>query len=39
VRVFSVEDPDALRTVVVEAIGIKRRNRSMIGGEESSYES
>lgn len=38
-RVFYVEDPDAPRTVVVEAIGIKRRNRLMIGGQEITYES
>jgi len=38
-RVFYCADPDVPRRVVVEAIGIKDRNRLMIGGQEVKYES
>jgi len=37
-RVFYCSDPDVPRRVFVEAIGIKNRNRLMIGGQEVKYE-
>ena len=38
-RVFYCPDPDVPRRVLVEAIGIKNRNRLTIGGQEVKYES
>ena len=38
-RVFYCSDPDVSRRVLVEAIGIKSRNRLVIGGEEVKHES
>ena len=38
-RVFYCPDPDVPRRVLVEAIGIKNRNRLSIGGQEVTYES
>ena len=38
-RVFHCADPDVSRRVVVEAIGVKDRNRLVIGGQEVKYES
>jgi hypothetical protein len=38
-RVFYCADPDVPRRVVVEAIGVKDRNRLMIGGQEVKHES
>jgi hypothetical protein len=38
-RAFYCSDPDAPRRAVVEAIGIKNRNRLRIGGQEVKYES
>ena len=38
-RVFYCADPDESRRVLVEAIGVKHRNRLTIGGQEVKYES
>ena len=38
-RVFYCPDPDVPHRVLVEAIGIKDRNRLMIGGQKVKYES
>lgn len=38
-RVFYCSDPDVAHRVLVEAIGVKDRNRLMIGGQEVKYES
>ncbi|MEW6369034.1 MAG: addiction module toxin RelE [Acidobacteriota bacterium] len=38
-RVFYCSDPDVPHRVLVEAIGIKDRNRLMVGGREVKYES
>jgi hypothetical protein len=38
-RVFYCSDPDKPRRVLVEAIGVKQRNRLKIGGQEVKYES
>jgi hypothetical protein len=38
-RVFYSPDPDVAQRVLVEAIGIKDRNRLMIGDREVKYES
>ena len=38
-RVFYCSDPDEPRRVLVEAIGVKQRNRLTIGGQEVKYES
>lgn len=37
-RVFYGPDLEAPRRVVIEAIGIKNRNRLLIGGQEVTYE-
>jgi hypothetical protein len=37
-RVFYCSDPDEPQRVLVEAIGVKKRNRLMIGGEELKHE-
>jgi len=38
-RVFYGSDPEAPHRVLVEAIGVKSRNRLMIGSQEVKYES
>ena len=38
-RVFYAVVPDAPRRVIVEAIGVKKRNRIAIGRQEVKYES
>ena len=38
-RVFYGRDPDDPHRVVVDAIGVKNRNRLLIGGQEVTYES
>jgi hypothetical protein len=37
-RVFYCPDPEVSHRVLVEAIGVKDRNRLMIGGQEVKYE-
>lgn len=37
-RVFYCSDPDEPQRVLIEAIGVKNRNRLMIGGEEVKRE-
>jgi hypothetical protein len=38
-RVFYCPDPDEPHRLIVEAIGVKKGNRLMIGGQEVKYES
>jgi len=38
-RVFYCSDPDDPHRVIVEAIGVKDRNRLMVGGQEVKHES